>query len=259
MFYVYEWYNTQTNEIFYVGKGTNRRYKVRKHNRLFNEFIKRFPCESRIVAEFENEKDAFSYEYRHIQELQGEGQCVCNLKIGGSGGSVEGWTTEKRMKYSKNNVMKSETQRVRMSQNNPMKNTEVARKVAEQVIRAVFINGTYYPSVKEAANKLGVWDISVSRWCKRGYNTTGEPCRYADEEQKEYYFQHSSSKAVWVDNMKYPSVKEAAKSLGVWSETIIRSIKANKLCKGHKCRYDNQQPSREKSDNSIAEGSTTNE
>ena len=26
-FYVYEWYNVETNEIFYVGKGCNNRYK----------------------------------------------------------------------------------------------------------------------------------------------------------------------------------------------------------------------------------------
>ena len=34
MFYVYEWFRTDTNEIFYVGKGCNRRYKVKKHNQV---------------------------------------------------------------------------------------------------------------------------------------------------------------------------------------------------------------------------------
>ena len=32
MYYVYEWYNVDTGEILYVGKGTGNRYKV-KHGR----------------------------------------------------------------------------------------------------------------------------------------------------------------------------------------------------------------------------------
>ena len=39
MYYVYEWYVKETGEIFYVGKGTKNRYKVKKHNRFFNDFI----------------------------------------------------------------------------------------------------------------------------------------------------------------------------------------------------------------------------
>lgn len=53
MYYVYEWFIVETGEVIYVGKGTGRRYKVRKHNRLFNEMIRRFECDSRIVKEFE--------------------------------------------------------------------------------------------------------------------------------------------------------------------------------------------------------------
>lgn len=36
MFYVYEWFIKETNEVIYVGKGKGKRYKVRKHNRLFD-------------------------------------------------------------------------------------------------------------------------------------------------------------------------------------------------------------------------------
>ena len=35
MFYVYEWFIKETDEIIYVGKGCRNRYKVRKHNRFF--------------------------------------------------------------------------------------------------------------------------------------------------------------------------------------------------------------------------------
>ena len=40
-FYVYEWYNTVTNEVFYVGKGTKNRYKnITKRNKYFLDYIK---------------------------------------------------------------------------------------------------------------------------------------------------------------------------------------------------------------------------
>lgn len=258
MFYVYEWFIIETGEIFYVGKGTNRRYKVRKHNKMFNEFVKRFHSNSRIIAEFSTEQEAFEYEYKRIEELREQGQCVCNIKNGGFGGTVSDWNDEKRKRYSEHNVMKSEKQRSRMKENNPMKNPNVKAKVIPQKMRPVVINGNNYSGVKEASKILGVWDITVIRWCKRGYDLDGNPCRYADEKQKEYKLKTTNSKAVWVDEQLFPTVREAAKFLNVWPESIIRSIKNNALCKGRKCRYDNQQPSRRKSDNSTTEGSTTN-
>ncbi len=41
-FYVYEWYNIETKEIFYVGKGTRNRINHKKRrNKLFKEYIKK--------------------------------------------------------------------------------------------------------------------------------------------------------------------------------------------------------------------------
>ena len=55
MYYVYEWYVIETNEVFYVGKGTRNRYKVKKHNKFFNDFISRQNCDSRIIKTFKKE------------------------------------------------------------------------------------------------------------------------------------------------------------------------------------------------------------
>ena len=129
MFYVYEWFIKENDEVIYVGKGCRRRYKVTKHNKFFNDMIKRFDCDSRIIKEFDNEKDAFSYEYERITELKAKGQCVCNIYEGGCGGTTDWWTEDKKQWYSEHNVMKNEAQRKRMSENNPMKNKSVALKV----------------------------------------------------------------------------------------------------------------------------------
>ena len=96
MFYVYEWFIVSTGEIIYVGKGHKKRYKVRKHNRLFNEMIKRFECDSRIIKEFEDEREAFLYEDIRIAELKKKGQCVCNINRGGTGGDTEWWNEKRR-------------------------------------------------------------------------------------------------------------------------------------------------------------------
>lgn len=264
MFYVYEWYIVDTGEIIYVGKGCRNRYKVKKHNRFFNDMISRFECKSRIVKTFDSEEAAFAFEYDRVNELRAIGQCKCNIYDGGFGGDVKNWTPEKRLLYSKNNVMHSSKQRIRMSENNPMKNREVAMRVGEQTRRPVVINGVKYDGVRIAANKLGVTEYTIISWCKRGYDTLGRPCRYSDEPQKEYpsikktHPKVTTPKAVIVDEIRYETVKDAATAIGVWSESIIRAIKSGRTCKGHICRYDNQQPSRGNSDNSTPEGSTTN-
>ena len=41
-YYVYEWYVIDTNEIFYVGKGSRNRYKYTDRNALFQEMIKKY-------------------------------------------------------------------------------------------------------------------------------------------------------------------------------------------------------------------------
>lgn len=266
MFYVYEWFIVETGEVFYVGKGCRDRYKSKSHrNKLFDEFVNRFNCSSRIVNRFKSEDDAFTYEKERIAKLKRDGLCVCNLDGGGKGGMNFVWTDEMREYKSKYNPMKAANQRERMSIRNPMKNPDVARENGKAKRRPVVINGINYPGVKVAALEIGVCELSIVKWCKRGYDTDGNPCRYADEPQKKYpdskrtHPKAANHKAVIIDGVRYETVKDAAKAIGVWSESIIRSIQSGRRCKGHICRYDNQQPSRGNSDDSTPEGSTTNE
>lgn len=180
MYYVYEWFIKETGEIIYVGKGTRRRYKVRKHNYLFNEMIRRYDCDSRIVREFEEEKDAFDYEYERILELKLKGQCVCNIYNGGTGGTTAWWDDNRRKYYSKHNVMKSERQRARMSANNPMKDKEVAKKVASKISRKVCVGDEVYESLKSASEKYNVTAQCIFYWLRRGYARDHKPCYYYD-------------------------------------------------------------------------------
>lgn len=240
MFYVYEWYIKETGEVIYVGKGTHNRYKVRKHNRLFNYFINNYDCESKIIKEFENEKDAFLYEYERIEELKKKGQCICNIAKGGYGGSVEWWTDELKQKYSENNVMKSENQRKRMSAHNPMKNKETAKKVAKAKSRAVVIDDTMYYSVKEAMNKYNTSYETIANWCRKGINIYGEKCRFFDTEQVEFTdkrYNKCGSKAVVFRGKTYECVKDLVDDIGFAENTVHSWLRRGFNPKGEPCRY----------------------
>lgn len=261
MFYVYEWFVKESGEVFYVGKGTRNRYKVKKHNKFFNDFIKRYDCDSRIIKTFEDEKDAFAYEFERVNELKSIGQCVCNIYQGGLGGTTSWWTDEMRNFYSKNNVMKSENQRNRMSKNNPMKNKKIAEKVSKKNKRKVCVGDKIYDGVIDVAIEYGVGGTAIQYWLQRGYSSDLKPCYYYGEEVPKIKLRThcNNAKPVIVDGTRYEKLKDAAKSINTDPSVLIRALKDNRPCKGHICKYDNQQPSQANTDKSSLEGSTTNE
>ena len=62
-FYVYEWYNVDTDEVFYVGKGCGKRYKeISRRNELFKEYYEKFNVDVRLLKENLSEEEAFYYE-----------------------------------------------------------------------------------------------------------------------------------------------------------------------------------------------------
>lgn len=259
MFYVYAWYNKKTKEIFYIGKGCNNRYKqVKNRNKLFIDYYNNNDCGVKIIKWFNNEDEALEYENKCIIRLKKKGRCSCNLDNGGTGGLNIVWTEEMRQYQSEYNPMKREEQKERMSKHNPMKNKDVAKRNGKKHMRAVIINGNEYESLVCASKECNVTTNCIMMWCKRGYDTYGKPCRYKDENQKEYVYKKTSSKAVIIDGEVFQSLREAANFLGVkYTEPLLRAIKANRKYKGHTCKYGNQQPSHTKPESSV-KGSTTN-
>lgn len=240
MYYVYEWFILQTNEVIYVGKGSGKRYKVRKHNKFFNDMIKRFECASRIVKEFENEEDAFHYEHERVAQLKEIGQCVCNIYAGGYGGTTSWWTEERRHEYSAKNAMKSENQRNRMSLKNPMKNPEIVKVVVEQKRRAVIIDGIEYSSVKDVVEKFDVAFQTVKHWCDKGVNPNGQICRYKDAAQKVFVgkrYNKGGCREIIYDGKIYESGIDLAVELGISNSTVTLWAQKGFSPKGVPCRY----------------------
>lgn len=242
MYYVYEWYRKDTDEIIYVGKGHKNRYKVRKHNNLFNEMISKYDCTSRIVKHFDNETDAFKYEAERIVQLKSIGQCSCNIQAGGYGGDVASWDDDKRRHYSEHNVMKQDKQRERMSINNPMKNKDVAMRVGKTKHKPVIIGNKRFETVFDAKEHYHVCYPTVKNWCKKGINPFGELCRYESEAQHYYKLTRYNSggmKGVTYLGKHYEAAIDLAKATNHTQGTITSWCKRGFDPDGNPCRYDN--------------------
>lgn len=68
IYYVYEWYNTDTGEVFYVGKGKNDRYKnLSRRSIAFMEYYKFHKCSVRKVYAELTEEEALLKEKELIK------------------------------------------------------------------------------------------------------------------------------------------------------------------------------------------------
>ena len=240
MFYVYEWFNTNTNEIFYVGKGTKKRYlQTTKRNQLFNNYLASHNCESRIIKTFDSEQEAFDYEHQRIVELKSQNQATTNLDYGGTGGVNFVWTEEMRKYKSTYNPMKAECQRKRMSEKNPMKNKDIQEKVKKHTTKPVVIGENEYPSIIEASRHFGVCEETISKWVKKGINPFGEFCRLKGDAQKEYSgrYNKGSCRQINYNNKIYESPIDVAKEIGLHHSTICKWAKKGFSPNGVICKY----------------------
>lgn len=245
MYYVYEFYNVETGEILYAGKGTRNRYRVRQgRNHLLTEAFSKYNCDSRIVKTFEDEQSAFEYEYYYIKMLKERGECTCNIHSGGAGGSGEYWTEELRKEYSQNNVMKRPEQRERMSINNPMKNAEIAKRVNSQKRKAVIVGDVEYSSIAEAHKKLGATKEAIKTWCEKGINPQGQKCRFKDSEQVDFKgkrYNKGGSRGVVFRGVEYEAVKDFADAIGIGETTAHVWLRRGFNPQGEPCRFVNDE------------------
>ena len=241
MFYVYEWYNTETGFIFYVGKGCNGRYKSMSHrNKLFLEYQQNNPCDTRIVKQFDDEESAFEYERERIKELKASGQATCNLDHGGTGGPQFVWTEEMRAYKSVFNPMKDEKQKKRMSESNPVYDRAIGEKIWAARRRPVVIGHATYKSVREAASFYGVRESTIMKWCRKGINPKKEPCRYKDSKQKEFKgkrYNKGGCRPLIYKGVEYESPIDLALELGLHHSTVAKWAKRGFDPQGNVCKY----------------------
>lgn len=92
-YYVYEWIRLDTNEPFYVGKGSNDRWRElkRQRNKWFIHIVEKIPVAVNILHDNLDEQTAFEYEIWYIREYRDiMGYNLCNIQDGGEGHSLPG-------------------------------------------------------------------------------------------------------------------------------------------------------------------------
>lgn len=123
-------------------------------------------------------------------------------------------------------------------------------------------NGKTYENAIIASKELCISKCTLYRWLKKGFDDCGNECRYTDDirllEFKPTILGESNRKPIFVNDVWYPSKTEAEKQLCLCKGYLAPYLAGTRKNNKYVCRYDNQQPSRGKSDNSTAEGSTTN-
>lgn len=88
-FYVYEYYKKETDEVFYVGKGTGRRMnELHNRNKYFNAVYAKYDCDVRIYRNNLTNEESCELERQRIAELKSIGQAYCNFTEGGTGFST---------------------------------------------------------------------------------------------------------------------------------------------------------------------------
>ena len=86
MFYVYEYYIVETEEIFYVGKGTGKRmHELHNRNKYFKAIYEKYECDVRVYRDGLTNQEACALEIEHIAKLRAIGQAKTNMTLGGDG------------------------------------------------------------------------------------------------------------------------------------------------------------------------------
>lgn len=131
MFYVYEWYRSDLNLPYYIGKGKEKRaydLKRNKHTDVVTRYLSKngIRRDVRIIAYFKTEEAAFDFEIERIAfwwHLK-DHEILTNQTMGGEGAASGDLNPQKRSEARKRVSIQMSGDR------NPMKNPEYVKKIS---------------------------------------------------------------------------------------------------------------------------------
>lgn len=83
-YYVYEWFNIDTGDVFYVGKGKKDRWKsLKSRSKAFKEYYNSHNCDVRKIKDNMREEDAYALEKETILRYKNISTVLCNIDDGG--------------------------------------------------------------------------------------------------------------------------------------------------------------------------------
>lgn len=142
LYYVYIWYFTETNEVFYVGKGKGRRYKqVSGRNKFFTDMYTSHNCNVKKIYENLTEAEAFQKEQETIKWYKENTNFRLTNQTDGGEGST-GWIAPEEFKKKQSDIHKAQWQdeefkarmiEIRTDENGPYKSKEFREKISQLV------------------------------------------------------------------------------------------------------------------------------
>ncbi|PFL36331.1 hypothetical protein [Bacillus cereus] len=105
-YYVYEWFITSTNEVFYVGKGRSKRYKDKNRDEIFKNIQEQLSIDTRIVYSNLSEEESLDKESELAIQRFFEGNTLINRITPFSIPNIY-WLVEKRLGYSEEELYRN--------------------------------------------------------------------------------------------------------------------------------------------------------
>ena len=181
IYYVYEWYNMETNYIFYVGKGCKNRMLVRDasgRNNYFMRYYNKHNCDCRKIKENLTEKQALNYEHQRILELRKTNQCCCNLDDGGTNGGRN--FGEKNGFYGKHHLLETieKIKNANIGRFKGSKNPQYGNSPKNRMSKSKYKEWRHKHSIAFRGDKNNQYGISVKQRMKttEKYNEFCKKC-----------------------------------------------------------------------------------
>jgi hypothetical protein len=158
MFYTYAHITLDTNKIFYIGKGADRRmFRRDARNQHWHNVVKKHGFKAVKLADWDNAKDAFEHEKVLIQSFKDIGYKLVNQSLGGDGNDALGGFSFKGKKQSD-----SAKEKCRLGRLGKKASEQAKQKNALKHMKQIKINGVLYPSWQEASKITGIPTGSIS-------------------------------------------------------------------------------------------------
>lgn len=158
-YYVYAWYFKSTSEVFYIGKGKNKRAEdIHNHrNAYFKNIINKYKDDVDVTYLFINltEDEAFDLEKKMIKSFKEIGECKANFHVGGKGGYTGNYNSKERSRK----ISEAMKNRNLKGENNPMyhkTHTAEARKKISDANKGKKLSEEHIEKLKKA-NKNRVY------------------------------------------------------------------------------------------------------
>lgn len=205
-YYVYEWYIEETNEIFYVGKGTgNRVTSMKNRNSYFKNIRKKYNCNYRILKYFQNENDAYNYELKRGLELKEIGQAKACYVLGNFKRFIDESVLEKMKKtaFKKERTPWNKGKKMSVEYKEKCRKRTLGTKQSEETKKKRSQSLKNHIVTKEAREKIGLSKM--------------KPIILVNLETKE--------------EKVYNQISNLAKELNVCQSSLCRPLKGGKIYK----------------------------